>query len=103
MNRQQMISKVKRLLRESHPNIRGVKIEGLTSPPKRWHQYSRNNPFRNRWDVKTYPTGLRQKQMYVVVRANGWHPTIYDVTSDHPEKIWMKSMGRLHFDWEARL
>lgn len=103
MNRQEMYNKAKRLLRQDHPDIRGIKIEALISPPKRWHQYGRNNPFRNRWDTKTYPTGLRQKQMYIVVRANGWHPTIYDVTSQNDEDLWMKSMGRLHYGWEARL
>lgn len=96
MNREKMIREAKKIIRENHPDIENLKVEPLRVAPKHWFQYHgrKATPFHNRWTVKTYPTGLRKKQIYLLVNAEGFHPTIYDATLEPNGRLWLSSMGR---------
>lgn len=95
MNRTELIKQARDLVREHHPNIKKIKVTPLRDPPERWYQYHGRNAikFVNRWSVKTYPTGLKKKQIYLLISGDGFHPTIYDATLENG-RIWLSSMGR---------
>ncbi len=97
MNRNQLIRQAKELIEENHPDITtGLKVEVLREAPKHWFQYHGRNaiPFKNRWSFKTYPTGLKKKQIYLLVIAENYHPTIYDATLEPSGRVWLSGMGR---------
>ena len=45
------------------------------------------------WRIITYPTGLRQKQMYVKVEALGFAPTKFNVTEELGERLCIRNWG----------
>lgn len=96
MNRTELIKQAKELVRENHPDLKKLKVVPLREPPNHWYQHHGRNaiPFSNRWSVKTYPTGLKKKQIYLLISGDGFHPTIYDATLEPNGRIWLRSMGR---------
>lgn len=96
MNRNELIKEAKALIQKTHRDITVLEVAPLREPPKHWYQYHGRNaiPFSNRWSFKTYPTGLRKKQIYLLVTTEGYHPSIYDATLEPDGRVWLSSMGR---------
>lgn len=87
-DKKSVLREVKTTVKENHPDIKGLKVYQLPKRefPSNWNIKS------NRWSVKTYPTGLKKPQMYVVIRAEGWNPSIYDVTIEPDGRLFMHQM-----------
>lgn len=96
MNRNEMLKECKNIIKENHPDLKNLKIYPMGQAPKHWFQYHgrKGIKFVNRWSIKTYPTGLKKKQIYVIVEGKNYHKTIFDVTLETDGRIFMHSMGR---------
>jgi hypothetical protein len=89
MTKATMMKRVRSLIQSNHPDIRGLFVSIMTDQerPSNWSCTS------NKWSVKTYPTGFKQKQVYVMIRAANYPATIFDV-SDDKQGIMMKMFWR---------
>lgn len=93
----QVKSEFKSILAHNHPEMKNLKITTMNKEQQKatWPYSNTEIPFVNRWTVKTYPTGLKKKQIYLIVEADEYAATIFDVSQESNRRTYYRSMGRV--------
>lgn len=93
----QVKSEFKSILAHNHPEMKNLKITTMNKEHQKvaWPRSYTKIAFVNRWTVKTYPSGLKQKQIYLVVEADEYAATIFDVSQESNGRTYYRSMGRV--------